>query len=200
MPKVPIVKRQPPNPSPISRPATSSSSKNANAKSNRTATSATPAVDGEDDADDLNLSAGAGEGKMIDKSLVLRLIIAKLEASKKCDWFGLSVALQKEGIRASPSAGIGGKGKGKGAKGKAKKGKAMKEDDDEEYDDDGGDVGKGGREGEGAGYTGAELHDLFHLVRPATTFVAVLHVTIADRVGRLASTEVWSGAVGGRAA
>ena len=166
MPKVPIVKRQPPNPSPISRPATSSSSKNANAKSNRTATSATPAVDGEDDADDLNLSAGAGEGKMIDKSLVLRLIIAKLEASKNCDWFGLSVALQRKASEPVRAPGLGGKGKGKGtvAKGKGKKGKAKKEEDEEECDEDGGDMGKGGKRGEGAGYTGAELHDLFHLV------------------------------------
>jgi hypothetical protein len=81
----------------------------------------------------------------LDKSLVLRILLAKLQASKTCDWYELSLKLNAEddgggGKEAAGGKGSGGKG-GKAAKDKVEKGKGKK-----------------------GGISGADLHDLYHNV------------------------------------
>lgn len=126
-----------------------------------------------------------GSGKTIDKALALKLIIAKLEASKNCDWYALSVRMNQAGVRRDDGSGSGGgksavRGRGKGSgggrgkgrgggKAGGRKGKGDAEDEDDEYVEEGtaeeGSAGKSKRKGDVAEeWTGAELYDLYHSV------------------------------------
>jgi len=75
----------------------------------------------------------------LDKALVLRIILAKLEASKTCDWYELSLKLNKDADG----------GKAGDAKGKDKA-KGRKKGSDDEH--------------KGRGLSGSELYDLYHYV------------------------------------
>lgn len=102
-------------------------------KTKSAAKAAATAATTDDAADDEAAAAPSTQGVMLDKGLVLRIIIAKLEASKTCDWFELSRNLAAEAPADTP-----GKAKGKaGGKKKDKEGKP--------------------------GLSGSELHDLYHM-------------------------------------
>lgn len=157
-----------------------------------------------DTKDPLPDNTSAPAGKVIDKTLALRLIIAKLEGSKNCDWYDLSVRMNRAGESKEGGTGAaGGKGKTKpkGAKGKGKGRKVKAEESEDEYIEGGvgegrgkGNKGKKGAEGE---WSGAELHDLYHNVSPSSCIfrsvsVALTHdirATQLIRTGRPSSTE-----------
>lgn len=85
---------------------------------------------------------------VLDKNLVCRIILAKLDESKTCDWYALSQRLAAEDGGNGVKTGIITKaGTGKGGKGNAK--------------------GKNGKNGKNSnnGLSGSDLHDLYHNVR-----------------------------------
>lgn len=81
----------------------------------------------------------APEAVLLDKAFVLRLVIAKLEASKSCDWHELAQKLSG-GRKGDDSATTKG----------AKRGKAPTAEREEK--------------GVGSEWTGTELHDMYHNV------------------------------------
>ncbi|WVQ78023.1 hypothetical protein IAT38_000104 [Cryptococcus sp. DSM 104549] len=147
MPKAPK-----PVPRPLTKPklATKSTRVSPNKPSPPSPDSSSPATHSPHKADapvaaDAPDSPGAGTAlpttAALDKDLVLRIILAKLEASKTCDWYELSLKLAEEG-ELSPGRAVckaAGKGRGKGQE----------------------KLGKKGRKSEEA-LSGAELFDLYH--------------------------------------
>ncbi|TYJ57142.1 hypothetical protein B9479_002056 [Cryptococcus floricola] len=106
----------------------------------------------------------------LDKELVMKIILAKLEANKTCDWYQMSQRLKAEGEvgldREDLGDGVTGQGKGKGrGRGKGKQ--------------------KGKRE-----LSGTDLHDLYHnKILPALKNGRALWVEDGEGCDRRASTS-----------
>jgi hypothetical protein len=116
----------------------SSSSKSATNKSN-TPSKSKKAIASYATTDD-GEEAGGEEGLGLDKKLVLRILLAKLEGSKSCDWHELSLALAGQAGGDTTFGVKGGAGKGRGKKATEEKAKEAK------------------------AISGTQLHDLYHNV------------------------------------